>query len=646
MTSIINKTRHQYLLLLVLCFVLYGNTIPNKYSLDDEYVVYNHPLVEKGFAGIPQILVSHYSDIGEKNFGYRPLVKLSFAIETGIFGINPHVSHTINVLLYFLLLVVILLILKRILRDYHPIIPLLITIIFAAHPIHTEVVASLKNRDQLLSDLCGFSSLLFLLRYADLKKIKFIVFALLLFIAGYFSKQGIVVFFLLIPLSLYFFTDMKMRKILIFLLAILVVSVILKYLPRTFLTGGNRPIDYYENPLFYDGGIVKRFALGFLSGWYYLGFLLFPHPLKYYYGYNEVPMPDLGDPAVIASILIHLALLVYAILGFKRKSILSFSILFYLISVSIYLNVLQPVMGIVGERFVFVGSFSFSILLVLALYRIFNENGKKILVSAYKTTSIIAILLIIVIFYGCKTVFRNTNWKDHETLYTADMPKLEKSVKANELMAFIIMDDVYKDFNSGKDLKSKIKKIETAKRCYYRSLDLYFENQKTWINLGSMYSNFYHNYDSAIICYKNVLKFSPKDTKALMNIGKVYELQNNFDQSYKYWQEVIIIDSSHIEAISQLSKIENKRGNFDLAKEMNERIMKIAPESDLPYINIANFLYMKGEIDQAIKYAETAIKKNPDNYKVCNLLSDYFDKKGKNEKARHYKRLAAKSTRK
>lgn len=56
------------LLILVLTFLLYGNTIKNKYALDDNYVTItnpdrpNNPKIEKGIRGIPKIFSSHYID--------------------------------------------------------------------------------------------------------------------------------------------------------------------------------------------------------------------------------------------------------------------------------------------------------------------------------------------------------------------------------------------------------------------------------------------------------------------------------------------------------------------------------------------------------------------------------------------------------
>ena len=81
------KIEHKVsLLLFVLSFLLYGNTIKNSYAFDDNYVAVtnsehpNNPRIEKGIKGIVEIFKTHYVEIEGQSFEYRPLVLTSFAI--------------------------------------------------------------------------------------------------------------------------------------------------------------------------------------------------------------------------------------------------------------------------------------------------------------------------------------------------------------------------------------------------------------------------------------------------------------------------------------------------------------------------------------------------------------------------------------
>lgn len=84
-------------------------------------------------------------------YGYRPITHLTFAIEHEFFGEDPQISHAINVLFYALLSLFIYYLVRSLAPTRGPTFALIVALLFAAHPIHTEVVASIKNRDEILS---------------------------------------------------------------------------------------------------------------------------------------------------------------------------------------------------------------------------------------------------------------------------------------------------------------------------------------------------------------------------------------------------------------------------------------------------------------------------------------------------------------
>ena len=148
----------QYLLIAVFSFALYANSIPNDYAMDDELVTQNHRLTSQGIKAIPEIFTStYYSDKMGYAYDYRPIVHVSFALEHELFGESPHVSHFINVLLYVLLCVLLYITLKKFL-PLPDIFLVAITLLFTAHPVHTEVVSSIKNRDELLALIFGLAA--------------------------------------------------------------------------------------------------------------------------------------------------------------------------------------------------------------------------------------------------------------------------------------------------------------------------------------------------------------------------------------------------------------------------------------------------------------------------------------------------------
>ena len=132
--------------------LLYASTAFFGYNLDDELVTINHRLTSKGLAAIPEIFTSpYYQDEYGYAYEYRPIVLLSFAVEHQFFGDNATVSHIVNILLYAACVWLLFKVLIRLFPSVPLIVPLSIALLYAAHTSHTEVVASIKNRDELLA---------------------------------------------------------------------------------------------------------------------------------------------------------------------------------------------------------------------------------------------------------------------------------------------------------------------------------------------------------------------------------------------------------------------------------------------------------------------------------------------------------------
>lgn len=206
-------------------FLLYSNAIPNGYNLDDELVTIHHRLTSKGIAAIPQIFASpYYQDNAGNAYEYRPVTLASFAIEHQLFGDNVYISHLINVLLYVLLCLFILKTLCNLFNHYNRILPLVITLLFISHPVHTEVVAGIKNRDELLCLLGGILSLYHAIKFADNKKIVNFLLLIVFFVLAVLSKKSIIPFAIIIPVSLILFRQIEIRHIVLISFALALVS--------------------------------------------------------------------------------------------------------------------------------------------------------------------------------------------------------------------------------------------------------------------------------------------------------------------------------------------------------------------------------------------------------------------------------------
>jgi len=212
----------------VVAFAVYANTIPNFLNIDDELIYENHVLKTLDFSSLKKIFTEpYYKDVAGNKYEYRPVVLISYYFEFLIFGRNPHVSHAVNVILYSITCVLLFYLLLLFGPDASAFrVSIMAGLLFTLHMVHTEAVASIKNRDELLSLFFSLIAWMFALRFTDTKKIVFFLLLLVFFTAGLFSKQTNITFAILIPASVIVFRHTTLVHVLTLSLPLTLVAAI------------------------------------------------------------------------------------------------------------------------------------------------------------------------------------------------------------------------------------------------------------------------------------------------------------------------------------------------------------------------------------------------------------------------------------
>jgi tetratricopeptide (TPR) repeat protein len=639
----VSRKGNRYFVLAFFLFavILYGNTILNKFAVDDNYVT-NNQQVQKGFKAIPEIFQTRYvnqqGNLGSTSADYRPITKATFAIEYQLWGNKPGRSHAMNILFYWALSVLLFFILKRLFKNFNILFPFLITLLFMAHPVHTEVVASLKNRDEMLAFLCGLGSLWFILDYAEKRKVRFVLYAALIFFIGYFCKTSILPFLILYPLVIWFFTDIPLKKISPVLFVVFVVILMAQFIPHLFLPPVHRTTYFIENPLYFEKGLWIRLGTGLVSLLFYLRLLVYPYPLLYYYGFNMIPVTSLANIWALLSLLIHGGLFVYAILKFREKNVISFAILWYLIAVAMYSNFIFPVVGIVGERFIFNASLGFCIAVVFFIFKLFKTDPKSLTIEMDSRLKILAVLILLLIPYTVLSVSRNRDWRNLFDLYHNDIKSLNKSAKANVDYAGFLMNTVYQDPNFLKTGHVNQFKYVTIVNHFRQALKLYPNNYQSTNDLGTVYLFMGKNYDSAVYFLRKAIALDSTMQPAWVNLGMAYREQKLYSKALECYEYILKVNPNQVKAIFAMADVYNAMGDFGRAVKINEDMMKAYPQLEMPYVNIGNYYMLKTDTVTAVRYWEKAATINP-SYELCVQLNSLYVIKGDREKADYYYRL-------
>lgn len=226
-TNITGNFSKYYLLLAIVVLVVFTNTLFNGYNMDDHLVTQNHVHTSKGVSAIKDILSSsYYSNNTDIKFDYRPLVHVSFAIEHQLFGEHAGVSHFINLLIYLVTVLLLFKLCTKLFGENNINAALLASLIFAVHPIHTEAVASIKNRDELLALLFGLLCIYTSIKYATTNNIKWILFATVAITLGILSKKSIYPIAIIAPVILLVLNHTILKKVLFIALIMVIPAAI------------------------------------------------------------------------------------------------------------------------------------------------------------------------------------------------------------------------------------------------------------------------------------------------------------------------------------------------------------------------------------------------------------------------------------
>ena len=639
-----------YLLLLGITFLFYGNSIKNEYALDDVFVT-NNPVVFKGVRAIPEIFTSWYYTSQNAQSGYRPMGKSTFAIEYSLFGKNVQISHFINLILYWLACCLLFRTLILLLGTGSVLFSSVVCALFLIHPLHSEVVCSLKNRENILSFIGAMSSFIFLLYYVSSKKIQYLIFGTVTFILALISKEDSLVYFFIIPFSLFYFkkaTKFQLIKISTALLVSFLILTFIKYLVIFPNQGEIRFFAFYENPLFFDHNFWNRLSMGFYSLEYYVRLLFFPYPLICYYGYSHVSVVGWNDVGVIVSALLTVVGLIYCIIQFKKRSLFVYGIIFYVSAISMFLNFVVPVTGIIAERHAFNASIGFCIAITAGLFRLFKTdpyNPKLFNISFFVNKKLFAACLLSIFLLYFEIIFpRNRDWKNLYTLCKADLVHAPNSAKIHLLFAQILLEKFLdpKEAAHGRNYTL----LNEADSQYDEALRIYPQLAEPLNSKGLILSRGYNKYYDAIPYFKKAIQADNSYFEAYYNLAFCYNnLKDPEDAEFNYLKAIRFYPL-HIHSYHDLTGLYINTNRTDEAIRLNKSAIEKGLKHADFYLNLGYIYMLQHDSLNAVYYYENSLKLGADNEALCEMLYNYYLKKNNQEKANLYKKLAEESRKK
>ncbi|TAL61179.1 MAG: tetratricopeptide repeat protein [Bacteroidetes bacterium] len=593
-------------------FLLYANTLHHGYVLDDDVVYVKNKDVQAGFSGIKNIL-NHSFTYGftgnnDQYQSYRPIVLVFYAIEKALLGNNPHTGHFINVLFFALSCLLLYKLINKLFLFHvsmlHTQYPLFVVLLFAAHPIHTEAVANIKGRDEIMNLIFFEFTLLFILKHIDTKSKKDFFLSVLFFFLSLLCKEVAVTFLAIIPMTVYFFRNIPIKQIAVGMLPLVAVFGLYMLLRSSILD----PVTVSEKMKIVNNALAAatnesdRMATALLILGKYIQLLFFPHPLSWDYSFNQIPIVSFMDIKVIGTLGAFAALGIYCFLVLQKMwkqryaaskssssvienaksqysifntQIFAFCILFFFITMSVVSNIFIMIGSTLGERFLFVPSIAFCLAVAFALHPSptlpKGERGSTTsppLWGGFRW----GLMFVILALFSFKTFTRNKDWKDNLSLFTAGVEATPGSSRAQSALG-----SSYREMGEKEpDPNKRLEFFKKAVMYYKKAIEILPGNTEALYNAGVSYYGM-GDKDKALNVYEQALKAAPNYVYAANNAGVIYFERKEYENAKKYFLQAIKYDPNNSDALGNLGAINHNQGNMKEAVEYYKRSLSINP---------------------------------------------------------------------
>ncbi|HTP49818.1 MAG TPA: tetratricopeptide repeat protein [Anaeromyxobacteraceae bacterium] len=459
------------------------NTFANQPVLDDGWVIFDNPLV-KSLANLPRILLSDYAVAGAAtNAGlWRPVTTLSYALNYAAGGTAVFGYHAVNAALHVLVSLLVLCWARNVVASVDPgregAASLLAALLFAVHPVHVEAVAGMVGRAELLATL---GALLALHLVGTRRRARWRLPAGLAAAAlGTLSKENAAVaplLFALVAVAAPAAAGLpnrpglragERRQALLHGCAVALALALAAGLPLLLRPGGHLGVPLQAS---WFAGRPRGVVLGTMSRALaeYLRLLVFPWELGLDFFYAaRIPFVGARSWPAILGAAVWAPTLAAGLLSLRRAPVRALGILWVFAALVPVLN-LVPTGVLMAERLLYLPSVGFCLWAGHGLEWAMRAIRERFAASRPIRTAAGAVAVLAVAGLASRTLARNADWRDGESLWRAEIAHAPLDPVVNNNLAVAL--------TQGGDL-------EGARARLFVALRVAPSYSFAWVNLG------------------------------------------------------------------------------------------------------------------------------------------------------------------
>lgn len=549
--------------------LVFANTIGNGFTLDDGPLVERNPRLQS-LRQIPDLFLTDYwSHYTESTGLYRPLVLTSFALGNALHGAATWGHHLVNVLLHAANSVLVLLLFRRLTDDRLAIAAG--AILFATHAVHTEAIAPLSGRAELM---CSLFVLLSLLAYgtaagrAEQRSLPYAA-SLAAFAIALLAKETAITLIGVVVLFDFVYSREPESRPLARLGRLLrgrflrryagFVAVAALYLAVRFLwldlgdpRATTQPID---NPLLFQALPWSRISALEIS-FRYVGLLLFPLHLSYDYSLAQIPLIEhAADPRLYGVIAGAVGAVWLLLLCLRRAPAVFFALGFALVTFSIISNLVIGIGTIMAERLLYLPSVGFCLALTLGARLALTTR----LDSRAAQRVFVAVFAVLTVFHAVRSFDRNRDWANDRVLALHDLAVSPDSAKIQANAGIVLL---------------RLDRAEEAVVHLRRSIEIFPDNSKAANLLGGALLELGRE-DEAIEAYEVAVAAQSPKAEALNNLGYLLVERGEVERGLGLLQVALKLAPDEPSILDSLGWTYFKLGRIAEARELVARAVEI-----------------------------------------------------------------------
>lgn len=595
--------------ILVSCLLVYFNTLNHGFVLDDEAVITKNRFVQQGFAGFKDILSTFYwKGYWDTSSGlYRPLSLLIFAIEWAISPNNATLYHTVQVLIYTATVFALYQLLTQLFIGLNQWLPFGITLLFALHPLHTEVVANIKSLDEILAFLFFVLATQQLLKKAtyNWQSCLFLFLALL-------AKEGAIAFVAVWLLLLIQFKKQSFSLALKNIWPLFAVTVIWLVIRTNVVNAAPAVVySYQDNSILAcsDWLTQKLTAISILGK--NLLHVFYPVGLAYDYSYPQIPCTSFTSPTFWLAFTILLGLFTLAVYYFKRKPVVSFGLFFFFITSFLTSNVALTIGATMADRFMFTPMLG---LLIAGCFLAYEQKDQ---LKAQRAGIAGTVLMLIAAIFFVLTFKANKAWKSNESLFSTQVKNVPNSARAQYNYGTTLLNLA---ISGSKDsLNKAFETLTLANQLDPNNVDVQS-------NLGI--ANFHlQNYPVALKWMKQVMAARPSDLMKL-NLADTYVKLKYLDSAVFYYKDALKNNIYNANSHARIAESYFTRQQFGAAADAFRAGIVAFPTNAELWLNYGNALAANQDFKTAIAAFHKAFELNPNQRMALYYLAITYHKLG------------------